>query len=171
MQQVIRIICFCTCSNEGFVTDSVLAASTGNKRIRTVSTIGRFVTLFIRGEMTIQLPGNTQREENAGILSYQRLQSDEMADNTRLVLIAVDDCDHSEKAFDCKQGIFVCNQCLLTLLKIAIANILPLDNFVPMTVKMILFVFLLALVQFLPRRRSYFILVISLQKSLNGKKL
>lgn len=50
-----------------------------------------------------------------------------MADNTRLVLIAVDDCDHSEKAFECEYRFYLCRardggSFLLTTGEMTIAN-------------------------------------------------
>lgn len=173
MKQVIRIICFAPANSESFVTNSALAASTGYKRIRTVSTIGRFVTLFIPpGEMIIQLPGNTQREEKPGILLFQRLQSDGMADNTRLVLIAVDDCDHSERAFDCEQEFLFASFESVSVdaieHEITIVNTLPVDNFVPGAVKTILFVFLLALTGSCLAKLFHFSYLF--EKSLNGKE-
>lgn len=51
-----------------------------------------------------------------------------MADNTRLVLIAVDDCDHSEKAFECEYRFYLCRardggSFLLTTGEMTIANV------------------------------------------------
>lgn len=94
-----------------------------------------------------------------------------MVDNIRFVLIVVDDCDYSERVFDCEQEfLFVFFELVFVDVieyEIIIVNIFFVDNFVFGVVKMILFVFLLMGLCFVKLFYfSYFF-----ENSLNGKEI
>jgi len=159
---VIRIICFCTCNNEGFVSNS---ARQQLPRVTRGYAVYRqldeslpylFRVKWQFSSQATRRERKTQAYCRTSGFSATEWRTKQGSSWSQLMTVI------TAKKPSTVSSLPRLNRRLLSPLKMTIANIVSVGNFIPVAVKIILFVFLLTLVRFPPHWRIYFILVISL---------